>query len=956
MNADFYRAFEERYRGPRELIKGRLKVYLPFIAGLRSAHPRMRALDLGCGRGEWLELMREHGIETQGVDLDAGMLKACRDLDLDVVQEDAIRHLEAQPDASFGVVSAFHVAEHLPFEALQDLVGEALRALLPGGLLILETPNPENLVVGTANFYLDPTHIRPIPAPLLAFLPEFHGFARCKILGLQEPRQSDDTAPVTLRQVLNGVSPDYAVVAQAPGGTDQLSALDEAFARDYGVSLANLTDRFDHQLKAGLTEIRDEVTRIKEDWARTAEDYAQNVQLHQELAAAASTAVSESATTAQALRDHMSALEGRLAAEEEKAAQRLELKAQVVRTQMPAETAERDVRVLEDRLHEFEERHRTMESLLAQEEARAREVEALIVGLEGRARELEDRAERAEQRLNEALSLSRDAATSEAEQRQQIDDLAARAHHWWLQASALEAERDALRRSWSWRVTAPLRRGVDLLHYVPRRKKLPKASAGGRVRGVVVGALERPRLVAFVHRCLRPFPRVHERISRRVAEVVNGAPSQMNTDVLPAKTRSRTDQRRRIFVDISELVQRDAGTGVQRVTRNILQQMRDAPPQGYAVLPVYGTPHRVGYRHADGLFAHLKADDHGQVDEPLQPEAGDLFIGLDLQHHVVIRNRSYFQTLREHGVLVFFVVYDLLPALRPEFFPSGMGPLHRDWLKVVAESDGALCISKAVATELRTWMEVNAPERLSSYSIRHFTLGADINGLNASRGWPADGEQILATLQVRPTFLMVGTIEPRKGYAQVLGAFEQLWGRGVDINLAIVGRPGWLVDSLLKRLRRHPESGKRLLWLQQISDEFLDAIYPAAVCLIAASESEGYGLPLVEAARHRLPIIARDIAPFREIAHGSAFFFNSTTASGLASEIEEWLEAKKTDSHPKPYGIDVVTWEQSASELLDCVLPVNAPYLVGNGPKEDGMISVDEVLAGIHSEMNGPRG
>jgi glycosyltransferase involved in cell wall biosynthesis len=267
-----------------------------------------------------------------------------------------------------------------------------------------------------------------------------------------------------------------------------------------------------------------------------------------------------------------------------------------------------------------------------------------------------------------------------------------------------------------------------------------------------------------------------------------------------------------------------------------------------------------------------------------------------------------------------------------------------------------LCISKAVATELRTWMEANAPERLPSYSIRHFTLGAEINGVNASRGWPPDGERILATLQLRPTFLMVGTIEPRKGYAQVLGAFEELWGRGVDVNLAIVGRPGWLVDSLLKQLRRHPESGKRLLWLQQISDEFLDAIYPAAVCLIAASESEGYGLPLVEAARHRLPIIARDIAPFREIADGSAFFFHSTTASGLASEIEEWLAAWKTNRHIKPDGIEVATWEQSARELLACVLPVNAPYLVGNGPKEDGMISVDEVLAGIRRELNAPRG
>ncbi|HEY1150376.1 MAG TPA: class I SAM-dependent methyltransferase, partial [Pseudoduganella sp.] len=168
MNQPFYRAFEDRYRGSRDTIKQRLRAYAPFLAALRGDASAPRALDLGCGRGEWLELLGEEGFAARGIDLDEGMLAACHERGLNVEQKDALAALREAPTASLSLVSSFHLVEHLPFDLVRELIAEALRALQPGGLLIMETPNPENLTVGATSFYMDPTHLHPLPPSLLS--------------------------------------------------------------------------------------------------------------------------------------------------------------------------------------------------------------------------------------------------------------------------------------------------------------------------------------------------------------------------------------------------------------------------------------------------------------------------------------------------------------------------------------------------------------------------------------------------------------------------------------------------------------------------------------------------------------------------------------------------------------------------------------------------------------------
>ena len=155
---NFYRAFEDKYRGSRDVIKQRVAFYLNFITPLKNYfvsnnQTNLTTLDLGCGRGEFIELMLENNLNASGIDLDDGMLKACKERGFNVENKDALTKLKETESNSILVVSAFHVVEHIPFEYLQELVKESYRVLMPGGLLILETPNPENISVATCSFY-----------------------------------------------------------------------------------------------------------------------------------------------------------------------------------------------------------------------------------------------------------------------------------------------------------------------------------------------------------------------------------------------------------------------------------------------------------------------------------------------------------------------------------------------------------------------------------------------------------------------------------------------------------------------------------------------------------------------------------------------------------------------------------------------------------------------------------
>jgi glycosyltransferase involved in cell wall biosynthesis len=400
---------------------------------------------------------------------------------------------------------------------------------------------------------------------------------------------------------------------------------------------------------------------------------------------------------------------------------------------------------------------------------------------------------------------------------------------------------------------------------------------------------------------------------------------------------------RQLLLDISALVNRDERTGIQRVVRSVLASLCGNPPQGCKVLPVYALQDEIGYRHARqfaGQFLGRKASP--VEDDPVDVRAGDIFLGLDFQPEIVVQHEGLYADWRRIGANVYFIVYDLLPVLMPEVFPTGMSAGHEDWLEVVAKTDGALCISRTVADELETWLTVSTPERLRPFKIGWFHLGADFSGSIPTSGFPPDAGRVLKALSSRPTFLMVGTLEPRKGHKQTLAAFELLWRQGIDAALAIVGKEGWMVDDLAEMLRKHPRRNRNLFWLEAISDEYLERVYAAATCLIAASEGEGYGLPLIEAAQHRLPVIARDLPVFREVAGDHAFYFSGDTREQLADALRDWMKLDAAKQAPSSDGLLWMTWEQSTQKLLQVIMAGRwyKQWTPGDGENEGGGISL----------------
>lgn len=396
---------------------------------------------------------------------------------------------------------------------------------------------------------------------------------------------------------------------------------------------------------------------------------------------------------------------------------------------------------------------------------------------------------------------------------------------------------------------------------------------------------------------------------------------------------------RNFFVDISSTCSHDRVTGIERVTRCVLRELLLDPPGQYRVEPVYMKRRNGSYSF---YYARCWTLDFlgcpGQVlqDEPVEMHPGDILITLDLSLETTLKGSKtgLYEHLKDLGVQQFWIVHDILPLTFPEHFPPGADKGFSEWLKTVCtHAHGVLCVSRTVALDLQNWLQENAPDRLPLLRIGWFHHGADFNTAVSPESNAEKDSFSLKFIQNRPTFLMVGTIEPRKGHLQTLQAFDLLWKQGFDINLIIVGGEGWKnvprekrrnVPQICSALRTHSQLDHRLFWFSDLDDLNLQKIYAASSCLIAASEAEGFGLPLIEAAGHHLPIIARDIPVFREVAAEYAMYFHGQRPEDLARAVKSWLNLYRRGSHPGSREMPRQTWAESSRQICEFIFGNNS--------------------------------
>lgn len=368
------------------------------------------------------------------------------------------------------------------------------------------------------------------------------------------------------------------------------------------------------------------------------------------------------------------------------------------------------------------------------------------------------------------------------------------------------------------------------------------------------------------------------------------------------------DRLPRILVDVSEIIRHDAQTGIQRVVRAIWTELSKRSGTNFTVHPIYATSRR-GYCYAPVSFLEHRAI---RVEgEPVGMGSGDHFLGLDLSAHLLPKFCQQLRAWRANGAKAHLVVYDLLPLLSPEWFSRPARNHFRRWFQLLCfDTDQAICISDQVARDLASQLP-----RDSLLQINRLLMGSDIASSRPSVGLSKDVCGVLERARTRPAILMVGTIEPRKGYEVALAAFEHLWhcDPANSPDLVIVGKRGWKTSALQDQLMSHPELGKRLFWLEGVSDEGLCKLYDAARCALIASRGEGFGLPLIEAAAHRCHVLARDLPVFREQRLQNVSFFSDDCPAALGGRIMNLLEMSAERLVVVP---NLPTWSESADHLL----------------------------------------
>ncbi|MGD9539713.1 glycosyltransferase family 4 protein [Methylocystis sp.] len=429
---------------------------------------------------------------------------------------------------------------------------------------------------------------------------------------------------------------------------------------------------------------------------------------------------------------------------------------------------------------------------------------------------------------------------------------------------------------------------------------------------------ERYRLIysvsGHIYRFLRPIEAFIADSANAIAARFRPPPSQA-TPLAPAAPASAARRAplpaRRLLVDVTGTIKRDAGTGIQRVVKEVTRGLYGDESFDIPAIAVRCAGGRL--LTANGFIAELVGGDAGP-DSEIAIEAGDRFLMLSDSWNAFDELAPIFEKIRDEGGAVVTCIFDLIPELYPHACHEVTVPRYRAWLrKALLESDSFLAISQTVADELADYVAAQGLPHRAGLKIGWFHCGSDL----ALRADAAPNEKIRAAVTGdAPVFLAVGTIEPRKGQRVAIRAFEELWANGRDIRLIVVGRRGWFEEATVNEILTHAEFGRRLFWFDDVDDDALSYLYDHAAALIFPSYAEGFGLPIVEAARRGRPAICSDIPVFREVGGSGALYFRVNDAKALAETIADFLDGRRAGD---PEKVLRVAWREASRRVVDVI-------------------------------------
>ncbi len=373
-----------------------------------------------------------------------------------------------------------------------------------------------------------------------------------------------------------------------------------------------------------------------------------------------------------------------------------------------------------------------------------------------------------------------------------------------------------------------------------------------------------------------------------------------------------------ILIDVTVLSRRDIGTGIQRVVNNLFHQLYHLPGIGNIV----AVRNKSGKMLTSYSYVARREGVPEKMDQTIVFQRGDKLFLLDHPWGEYTDFSHFLELAAETNIPSYAIIHDMIPVQYPELCnSSAVIENFVNWHNMILQkADAVICVSRATADAVARYYGQMEFKRKKALSLYYFHLGADVPG-----GEQSVRDEIRNFVKKGKTFLMVGTLEPRKGHSVVLQALQKLSNevRGM-CQILIIGHNGWKNEDISKMLAL-PEFRRKALWIQDATDAELRWAYAHTDALIAASLQEGFGLPLVEASYFGLPIICSDIPVFREVTQGYADFFKAMDPDALSKCLTKWIRAER---HPDSHNIRIYSWQESAKEISDIMERKTKPYKI----------------------------